>query len=100
MEEMLQSIQHLADPPVDLNLVLRRYSRLRVNASSVRRIAGWLKANLQLSDGEVKRIVERFPAILVKSEVQARPVPFLSCMWQGDIPAELMAFSQQPCSQT
>ena len=80
MEEMLQSIQHLADPPVDLNRVLKRYSRLRASALSVRWSAGWLKANLQLSDVEVKRIAERFPAILSKSEVQPRPVALLSCM--------------------
>lgn len=100
MEEMLQSIQHLADPPVDLNRVLMRYGKLRANALSVRRSARWLKADLQLSDAELKRIVERCPAILTKSEVQLRPVAFLSCMLQGDIPAYSMAFSQQPCSQS
>ena len=69
VEHLLQSIQQLTDPPLDLNTVMHGTNLLRSSPACCVRMAQWLRTNLQLSEKELRRYLSRSPSILVRSPV-------------------------------
>ena len=69
VEHLLQSIQQLTDPPLDLNTALHGSSLLRGSAACCVRMAQWLRTNLQLSEEELRHYLSRSPSILGRSSV-------------------------------
>ena len=69
VEHLLQSIQQLTDPPLDLNTVMQRASLLRSSPACCVRMASWLRTNLQLSENELRQCLSRNPGVLARSVV-------------------------------
>lgn len=70
VEAMLRCLQQLVDPPLDLGPVLRRANLFRITPGAIAQTAQWLKANLQLSDHQLRYIATVNPALLTRSQVR------------------------------
>ena len=70
VEHLLQTIQQLTDPPLDLNAVLRRGRLLRSTPAYNVQTLLWLRTNLQLSEKELRHCLSRSPSILQRSLVK------------------------------
>ena len=69
VEHLLQTIQQLTVPPLNLNAVLRRGRLLRSTPACHVQTVMWLRTNLQLSEKELRRCLSRSPSILQRSSV-------------------------------
>ena len=68
MEQRLDNIQQITDPPLDLNTVMK-YNLLRSTPACHAKMAQWLRTDLQLSEKDLRRCLSRGPKILARSPV-------------------------------
>ena len=69
VEHLLQNLQQLTDPPLDLNTVMRKSILQRSTPARHVRMAQWLISNLQLSKKELRHCLSRKPEVLTISPV-------------------------------
>ena len=72
VKHLLESIEQLTDPPLDLDSVFRRSNLFHsTSASHIQKMAQWLRTDLQLSEKDLRRCLSRSTGILTRSLVGA-----------------------------
>ena len=71
VKNLLESIEQLTDPPLDLDSIVRKTNLFRSFSARPEQMAQWLRTHLQLSEKDLRRCLGKSPELLARSPVRA-----------------------------